>query len=132
MAPYTYVPFVPNPQSYYEHYSSTQHGKGMPFFKGMPVQHGYGLGGLISSLLKSAFPFLKSAATSALKTGAKAAIGHIGQKVMEEGKRRFANSIVKSPEMTRRPLVKRTSKNRLASRRAQVKRRRRHSPDIFD
>ena len=43
----------------YENYYLSQVGHGMPYFAGVQVQQGYGLGNLFSSIAKSVLPLVK-------------------------------------------------------------------------
>ena len=67
--------FRPDPQCYIDHYAH-QSGGSLPVFRGDVIQQGYGLGGLISGLFRSAFPLIKQAAIPLLKKGATAVGRH--------------------------------------------------------
>ena len=58
------VKYAPHPRLYTDYYC--QHGDGR-YFSGLPVQKGYGLGGLVTSLLRSATPLVKSVGKQILK-----------------------------------------------------------------
>ena len=64
----TKVPFVCNPKAYQEHY-----GAGLPTFQGEVIQHGYGLGNIISGLLRSIVPLAQRHVLPVLKKTAEAA-----------------------------------------------------------
>ncbi len=57
----------------YEHYYTQQVGNGLPVFSGPRNQRGYGLGGILGGLFRSAMPLLKKGVSSlgreALSTG---------------------------------------------------------------
>ena len=57
----------------FEDYYVSQAGKGLPFYQGISLQKGYGIGGFFAKLFRSALPFLKSGAKTVgkevLRTG---------------------------------------------------------------
>lgn len=57
----------------FEDYYVGQAGNGMPYYQGMHLQKGYGIGGFFGKLFRTVLPFLKSGAKAvgkeALKTG---------------------------------------------------------------
>ena len=53
--------YVPD-NKYYEHYYTQQVGKGLPVFTGPRSQRGYGLGGILGGLFRSAMPLFKQGA----------------------------------------------------------------------
>lgn len=57
----------------FEDYYVGQAGNGMPYYQGLPLQKGYGIGGFFAKLFRSVLPFLKSGAKTvgkeALRTG---------------------------------------------------------------
>ena len=64
--------FVPHPK-HYEDYYTRQVGRGFPVFQGPRNQRGFGLGGILGGLLKSAMPLIKQGAKTlgrqAIRTG---------------------------------------------------------------
>ena len=50
--------FVPD-SKHYEHYYTQQVGRGLPVFTGPRTQRGYGLGGILGGLFRSAMPLIK-------------------------------------------------------------------------
>ena len=58
------VKYIPHPRLYTDYYC--QHGDG-GYFSGLPQQKGYGIGGLVGSLIRNAVPLLKSAGKQILK-----------------------------------------------------------------
>ena len=86
---------------HFDKYYMNQVGSGMTFYRGSPhLQRGYGLGGLLGGLFRSAIPLLKKGAAAigkhALQTGMEIAddvIGHVGgQNVKTAAKRRIKQS----------------------------------------
>lgn len=57
----------------FEDYYVGQTGEGIPFYQGVSLQKGYGIGGFFAKLFRSALPFLKSGAKTVgkevLRTG---------------------------------------------------------------
>lgn len=57
----------------FEDYYVGQTGNGLPYYRGIPLQKGYGIGGFFAKLFRSALPFLVSGAKSVgkevLRTG---------------------------------------------------------------
>ena len=53
----------------YEDYYLHQVGQGIPTFEGPNLQRGYGLGGIVSGLLRSAVPLFRRAAIPLIKRG---------------------------------------------------------------
>lgn len=70
------TPYVCCTKQFEEHYAG-QSGSGLPYYQGIPLQKGYGLGGIFRRLFRSALPFIISGAKNvgkeALKTGAQIA-----------------------------------------------------------
>ena len=64
---------LPSDGKTYENYYLQQVGQGVPVFEGVNLQRGYGLGGILGGLLRSALPILRRGARAlgrrALKTG---------------------------------------------------------------
>ena len=64
--------FVPD-NRHYEHHYTQQVGNGLPVFSGLQNQRGYGLGGILGGLFRSALPLLRKGASTlgreALNTG---------------------------------------------------------------
>ena len=80
---------------HFDKYYMNQVGSGMAFYRGSPrIQRGYGLGGLLGGLFRSAIPFLKKGAAAigkqALQTGMEIADDVMGgQNVKTAAKRRM-------------------------------------------
>jgi hypothetical protein len=78
----------------FEEYYSHQVGSGLPYYSGVPLQRGYGLGGIFGSLFRTIFPFIKQGAKTVgkelLKTGVSIASDVVsGQNVKSAAKQRF-------------------------------------------
>lgn len=86
MFPPDYLPYVSAPTSFWDS-SFQQSGNG--YLAGKRFQRGFGFGGFLSGLFRSALPILKSVGKSALKTGISVA-GDVleGEKVDSSLKRR--------------------------------------------
>ncbi len=81
----------------YENYYLHQVGHGVPVFEGVNLQRGYGLGGILGGLLRSAVPLLKQGAKAlgkqVLKTGVGIAQDTLaGQNFRTAAKRRLKES----------------------------------------
>lgn len=128
----------------YERYYRYQTGGGRHFFKGAPVQRGYGLGNILGGLLRSALPVIKQGAKTfgkqALKTGAEIASDALkGQNIKASAKKRLrqaghemtsrALQRVSNPKRRQEPLKRKATG---VSRRKAASKRRKRSPDIFD
>ena len=59
------VKYIPHPRLYTDYYC--QHGDG-GYFSGLPQQKGYGIGGLVGSLIRNAVPLLKKCWQTDFKT----------------------------------------------------------------
>ena len=53
--------FIPDSKNY-EHYYTQQVGMGIPVFTGPRTQRGYGLGGILGGLFRSAMPLIRQGA----------------------------------------------------------------------
>lgn len=139
----------------YENYYLRQVGQGMPVFEGANLQRGYGLGGILSGLLRSAVPLLKpllrqgakALGKHAMKTGvsiaqdalagqnfkssAKRRLKETGRVMGRQAVSRMTGSGKRRQKQSKKKSIKRkrTGGTRVISR--QCKRRRR-SADIFD
>ena len=132
----------------YEDYYLNQVGQGMPTFQGPNLQRGYGLGGILGGLLRSAMPLLKQGAKvlgkHALKTGVNIATDALaGQSLKAATKRRLQESgktlgrqVVnrmrgggRGRKQNKSIKRKRTSGPKVISRKRKIQRR---SRDIFD
>lgn len=81
----------------YENYYLHQVGQGMPAFEGPNLQRGYGLGGILGGLFRSAMPLLRRGVRAlgkqALKTGVNIAQDALsGQNLRTAAKRRLKES----------------------------------------
>ena len=88
--------FVPD-SKHYEHYYTQQVGRGLPVFTGPRTQRGYGLGGILGGLFRSAMPLIKQGAKTlgreVLNTGigiAQDALG--GENIKTAAKTRFRHA----------------------------------------
>lgn len=113
--------FHPDPQCYIDHYVH-QTGGSIPVYHGDVIQEGYGLGGLISGLFRSAFPLIKKAAIPILKSGAKAA----GQHLLKTAGSALMDKLDAKPAENKQ--IPRKRKKRI---RVSASKKRKH-PDIFD
>ena len=59
----------------YEEYYMNQAGYGLPYYSGRPFMKGYGLGGILSGVLRSVVPMFKSAGKTLLREGIKTGTG---------------------------------------------------------
>ncbi len=137
----------------YENYYIRQVGQGIPVFEGTNLQRGYGLGGILGGLLRSAVPLLKQGVKSlgkqALKTGMNIAQDALaGQSIKTSAKRRLKETGANLGRQAVRKMsgggIKRRRRN--SNRQNTIKRkrkqgtrvisrqrkRRRRSSDIFD
>ena len=55
----------------YDDYYMSQAGYGLPYYSGTPYMKGYGLGGILSGVLRSVVPMFKSAGKTLLREGLK-------------------------------------------------------------
>lgn len=90
------VPYVCCTKKFEDHYTS-QSGAGLPFYRGVSFQKGYGLGSVISRLFRAAFPFLvkgtKTLGKEALLAGSRVASDVLsGQNLKESVKTRSKES----------------------------------------
>ena len=141
---------VPLDSKPYENYYLNQVGQGVPVFEGATLQRGYGLGGILSGLLRSAVPLIKQGVKTlgkhALRTGVNIATDTLaGQNFKTSAKRRLKETGSRMGQQAVRKMTgsgksgrkqgnkvikrKRTSGNRVISRQ---RKRQRRSVDIFD
>lgn len=73
--------FAPHPR-HYEDYYIRQVGHGGPVFQGSKTQKGFGLGGILGGILKSAMPLIKQGAKTLGREALRAGVG-ITQDVLE-------------------------------------------------
>lgn len=74
--------------------SGMQNGFGMPVYRGVLTQRGYGIGSFFKSLFTKALPFLQRTAAAALRTGAQVFDDvREGKKVKESLKQRVPETI---------------------------------------
>lgn len=70
------VPYVCCPDAFEEHYAG-QTGNGLPYYRGVSFQKGYGIGGFFRRMFRAAFPFLmkstKTIGKEALRAGSRVA-----------------------------------------------------------
>ena len=135
----------------YENYYLQQVGQGIPVFEGANLQRGYGLGGILGGLLRSALPMLRRGVQSfgkqALSTGLNIAQDTInGQNFKAAAKRRMKETgrtlgkqVVKrmaGKRSSRKSYSKKKTIKRKRSRGSSIssrqRKRQRRSPDIFD
>ena len=128
----------------YGGYVQTGRGGDFPVFRGSRMQRGYGIGSILSGVLRTAIPFLKSGAKAlgkeALRTGV--AIGQdvlSRQKLKTAAKRRSLESVRNVATKSTRKLankgkriIRGTRKKKVTSSRAVGGKRRKRAPDIFD
>ena len=131
---------------HYEDYYVGQVGRGHPVFTGPRYQRGYGLGGILGGLFRSAMPLLKQGAKTLGREAIRAGVG-IAQDALE-GKnvkasaknrlrhagRNLANSAIRSVKTRITGAPKRGIKRKASGRRAisSSRNRARRSHDIFD
>ncbi len=135
----------------YENYYLHQVGQGIPVFEGGNLQRGYGLGGILGGLLRSAVPLLKQGVKAigkhALKTGvniaqdalagqniktaAKRRLKETGTTLGQQAVRKMTGNGKKGGNYSRKNAIKRKRKRRSSVSSRQHKRQRR-SRDIFD
>ena len=135
----------------YENYYLNQVGQGIPVFQGANLQRGYGLGGILGGLLRSAVPLIKQGVKSlgkhALRTGvsiasdtlagqnfktsAKRRLKEAGTRLGHQAVRKMTNSGNRGGNRKRQNAIKRkrTTRNSVISRQ---RKRQRRSLDIFD
>lgn len=85
------VKYTPHPRLYSDYYC--QHGDG-GYFSGLPHQKGYGLGGLVAGLVRSATPLLKNAGKQILKRSMPM-IRKLGKRAVMSGVRGVTDVITK-------------------------------------
>lgn len=68
--------YVPCGKIYDDYYMQRGH-SGLAYFKGIPIQKGYGLGGIIAGIARSAIPLFKKAVLPTL--------GKVGKSMMKRG-----------------------------------------------
>lgn len=125
----------------YELYYDDQVGGSGDYFKGAPYQKGYGIGGVLAGLFKSALPLIKSGAKNLAKTAlttglgiAADAIGGQNVKMSAVNRLKDAGTSVVSTAidtLNRGQPIKRPIQRRRATRRKTLKKKR-TQPDVFD
>ena len=81
----------------YDDYYMNQAGYGLPYYSGTPYMKGYGLGGILSGVLRSVVPMFKSAGKSLLREGLKTGTGILtdaldGRNIKESASQRLSQS----------------------------------------
>ena len=94
MKSYRTIPPSRSNSGVYERYYMNQVGKGLPIFSGPALQKGYGLGGILGGLLRSAVPLLKQGAKAVGKQALRSGLGLAqdalsGQNVKASAKKRL-------------------------------------------
>ena len=131
---------------HYEDYYVGQVGRGHPVFTGPRTQRGYGLGGILGGLFRSAMPLLKQGAKTlgreAIRTGVGIAqdalegknVKTSAQNRLRRAGRSLANSALRSVRTRITGARKRGIKRKASGRRAisSSRKRARRSHDIFD
>ncbi len=116
----------------YERYYRNQAGGGGNFFKGAPIQRGYGLGNILGGLFRAALPILKQGATTlgkqALRTGVNIASDALnGQHVQSAAKERLRQA---GRQITNRAANHLSQKKKTTQRNKGLKRRARSTSRI--
>ena len=79
---------------YKQYYENQQSGNGIPVYRGVLSQRGYGIGSFFKSLFVKALPFLQRTAAAALRTGAQVFDDvREGKKIKESLKERIPETI---------------------------------------
>ena len=94
----------------YEEYYMNQAGYGLPYYSGTPYMKGYGLGGILSGVLRSVVPLFKSAGKTLLREGLKTGTNILtdaldGRNIKESASQRLSQS---AKQLTRRAADKLT------------------------
>ena len=81
----------------YEEYYMNQAGYGLPYYSGTPYMKGYGLGGILSGVLRSVVPMFKSAGKTLLREGLKTGTNILtdaldGRNIKESASQRLSQS----------------------------------------
>ena len=121
-------------KQYYENQQSGQRGFGLPVYRGVLSQRGYGIGSFFKSLFVKALPFLQRTAAAALRTGAQVFDDVRGGKKIKESLKERVPETIKTVgqsifNQTGSGSRKRKNNKRHSRPRRVVKRRRRK--DIF-
>lgn len=127
----------------FEDYYVGQAGNGMPYYQGLSLQRGYGIGGFFAKLFRGVLPFLKSGAKAvgkeALRTGTMVANDVLSgenfktslkTRTKESGKKLARKAVQKADEMIGRGRFKRKRKSPKRVIRSKAKRV--EGRDIFD
>lgn len=127
----------------YEEYYMNQAGYGLPYYSGTPYMKGYGLGGILSGVLRSVVPMFKSAGKTLLREGLKTGTNILtdaldGRNIKESASQRLSQS---AKQLTRRAADKLTktlnksSSSRGVNRKRKTKKTQKHpvkrKRDIF-
>jgi hypothetical protein len=139
--------FCCNPRLVEEYYID-QVGRGLPIFMGSRVQRGHGIGSLISGLVRSAVPLIKSGVKSLGKHALKAGIGvaddvlagknfkeSIQSRAKSSGRELIRHAIdnIKPPgELAINPTIRPIKRKRKNTKAHSKKGKRRKHQDIFD
>ena len=110
----------------YEEYYMNQAGYGLPYYSGTPYMKGYGLGGILSGVLRSVVPLFKSAGKTLLREGLKTGTNILtdaldGRNIKESASQRLSQS---AKQLTRRAADKLTKTLNKPSSSRGVKRKR--------
>lgn len=99
----------------YEEYYMNQAGYGLPYYTGVPYMKGYGLGGILSGVLRSVVPMFKSAGKAILREGLKTGTGILsdtleGKNIKEAASQRLSQSAKHLTQRATNNLVNRLNK----------------------
>lgn len=116
---------------YRQYYSNQQSGSGMPVYRGVLSQRGYGIGSFLKSMFMKALPFLQRTAAAALRTGAQVFDDvREGKQVKESLKQRVPETI-KDVGVSMLNQSGSGQRKRRSRRRCTVVKRKKHRKDIF-
>ena len=123
-------PYIHNPNLYRDHYRS-QTGGELPGFRGMSMQHGNGIGALLSKLARKAIPLIMSGAKMIKPHVINAAKG-----VAKDVTGKIVSSVMNIPQKRKRARKPKSTHKRRKVTSTSIRRRkeskRTTSPDIFD
>ena len=96
----------------YEEYYMNQAGYGLPYYTGTPYMKGYGLGGILSGVLRSVVPMFKSAGKTLLREGLKTGTAILsdtleGKNIKDAASQRISQSAKQLTHRATRNLVNR-------------------------
>lgn len=138
--------YIPD-NKHYEHYYTQQVGKGLPVFTGPRSQKGYGLGGILGGLFRSAMPLIKQGAKTLgrevfntgiglaqdalegknIKTAARTRLRQAGRNLSQKAVRKLGAS--QTGDHQRRGIKRKAPRRRITSKNGKRPKR---SFDIFD